>query len=250
MSDSKAGSQPWHEFYTLPPYGNMMQPGENARENFIRIGDEISGNMYDTLTEHAGHLGTKKVLEFGCGVGRLVMPLYHRHRVPTHACDVSGWCIGFLKREVKGPDFAKTENDPPLPYDEGTFDALYSVSVFTHLPHGRQMPWLRDLERILKPGGIAAVTTSGYRALRYRREQRRQEFWRDVSDDELERRGIIYADVDIANHDGVTGEYGYTAHSPDYIAREWAAVFDVIEQIPAGAGRMQDINVLRKRPAA
>ncbi|MEL7516286.1 MAG: methyltransferase domain-containing protein [Pseudomonadota bacterium] len=240
----------WYEHFTLPPHGNMMQPGPNDQENFVRIGNEISGNIHAALCRHIEEpLSSLQILEFGCGIGRLVMPLQFRHRYPSDAVDVSGWCISWLNRNVPNVNFKKTENDPPLPFADNSFDAIYSVSVWTHLPFDRQVPWLQEIHRILKPGGLALISTSGYRALKYRREERKQPEWINISDDDLRREGMMYSSVDIRNHDGVEGEYGYVAHDPDYVMREWSEIFDVVEQTSAGVGRMQDLNVLRKRTA-
>lgn len=174
------------------------------------------------------------------------MPLHFERKIPSHACDVSPWCIGWLKTNVEGVEFQKTENDPPLPYEDNYFDAVYSNSVWTHLPPPRQLPWLKEIQRILKPGGIALLTTSGLAALSYRRDVRKLEGWTNVSDDELQRQGMIYTDVDIKNHDGVEGEYGYVAHHPDHIRETWSQCFEVVDILPAKAAGIQDVNVLRK----
>jgi SAM-dependent methyltransferase len=189
---------------------------------------------------------TTKVLDFGCGVGRIAMPLYHEHRYPTHAVDVSPWCVGYLKRQLTETDVRQTGNLPPLPFESDSFDAVYSISVWTHLPLERQWPWLREVNRVLKPGGIALISTSGTRALRYRREERQQPGWIGVTDEDLQLEGVIYKDCDPKNHDGVEGAYGYVAHDPEWIRREWGRLFDYVDFLPAAVFGMQDINVLRK----
>jgi SAM-dependent methyltransferase len=41
------------------------------------------------------------------------------------------------------------------------FDIIYAHSVFTHIPLERQVAWLRELERLLRPGGWLAATFLG-----------------------------------------------------------------------------------------
>ena len=86
-----------------------------------------------------------------------------------------------------------------------------------------------------KPDGIAFITTSGLKVLSYRRDTRKLDGWTDVSDEDLAK-GNIYTSVDIKNHDGVEGEYGYVAHHPDYINKEWGKIFNVLETIQQQQG--------------
>lgn len=237
-----------YDAYELPPPGNMMGKGEEGREIFKKQGTEISGNVFDALSPHVPNLasGTLNVLDFGCGSGRVALPLYHQYRFPTAAVDVSPKATEYLGNTLKNVQVRKTEYLPPLPFADASFDAIYSISVWTHLPLDLQWPWLREMNRLLKMGGVALITTSGYRALRYRRDQRQQDGWRGVTDDDLRLEGVIYKPVDPTWHDGIEGEYGYVAHDPAWVRREWGRLFDVIEQKESGVAKMQDINLLRK----
>lgn len=241
-------SSAWYEVYKLPPAGNVMAKGEEGRAAFIRVGTEIANNVFDALSSYLPSLGNGdvSVLDFGCGPGRVALPLYHSHRFPTAAVDVSPKAVDYLTNTLKEITVLRTEYLPPLPFPNGYFDAIYSISVWTHLPLDLQWPWLREMNRILKMGGVALITTSGYRALHYRREQRKQDGWLGVRDDDLRMEGVIYKPVDPTWHDGIDGEYGYVAHDPAWVAQEWSRLFDIDSQKEAGIAKMQDINLLRK----
>lgn len=45
-----------------------------------------------------------------------------------------------------------------LPYDDASFDAVFSVSVIEHLPYETDGAMMREIARVLRPGGIAALT--------------------------------------------------------------------------------------------
>lgn len=53
---------------------------------------------------------------------------------------------------VKAIDLTK-----PLPFEEGTFDVVYSSHVLEHIPRQRVPELLREMARILKPGGILRI---------------------------------------------------------------------------------------------
>jgi 2-polyprenyl-3-methyl-5-hydroxy-6-metoxy-1,4-benzoquinol methylase len=50
----------------------------------------------------------------------------------------------------------------PLPYETGRFDLVVSMDVIEHLAEGEILPWLRELHRVTKPGGLIFLTTPNY----------------------------------------------------------------------------------------
>jgi SAM-dependent methyltransferase len=48
---------------------------------------------------------------------------------------------------------------PPLDLPGNSIDLIYAMSVFSHLPADVADAWIAEFARILKPGGIACLTT-------------------------------------------------------------------------------------------
>ena len=65
-----------------------------------------------------------------------------------------------------GPQFQKANLDAPLPWPEQTFDAVISTEGIEHLENHFSL--FREVNRILKPGGILVLTTPNITALRSR----------------------------------------------------------------------------------
>ena len=59
--------------YTL---GNMMQHPTDPKGAFIELGNYLSRDFYKYISSYKkGNLADLKILEFGCGIGRIIMPL-------------------------------------------------------------------------------------------------------------------------------------------------------------------------------
>ena len=80
-----------------------------------------------------------------------------RSSAPTSIPKLAHWCDANL------PFVTAVPNDPmpPLPFEAESFDFLYSISIFTHFPEDRQLPWIDEVKRVVKPGGIAMITVAG-----------------------------------------------------------------------------------------
>ncbi len=104
----------------------------------------------------------KRVLDFGCGAGRTL-----RHFV-EEAQDAEFWgsdidapSVAWIQANLSPPLHAQQNRaEPPLGLEYGSFDFVYSLSVFTHLTDN-SLPWLVELHRLLKPGGLLIATYMG-----------------------------------------------------------------------------------------
>jgi SAM-dependent methyltransferase len=105
--------------------------------------------------------GMARVLDFGCGVGRVM-----RHWADVRGPELYGsdynralirWCQANLR-------FAKFTVNPlvgQLSYPAGHFDFIYALSVFTHLTNAQQDFWMTEFRRLLRPGSHLLLSTHG-----------------------------------------------------------------------------------------
>ena len=54
----------------------------------------------------------------------------------------------------------RTSGEPPLDFASGSFDLIWALSVFTHLTDN-SLPWLAELHRTLRPGGLLIASYMG-----------------------------------------------------------------------------------------
>ncbi len=104
-----------------------------------------------------------RILDFGCGVGRLLqaLNLSRREGQELCGCDVNEACATWCRENLDFATVLHTALEPPLPYPEDSFDLVTAISVFTHLSRPLQVAWARELIRVLRPGGVAFITSCG-----------------------------------------------------------------------------------------
>ena len=101
------------------------------------------------------------VLDFGCGVGRIIRHWNGSHRPVLHGTDYNPDLVEWCRENLKAFEFRVNTLAGELPYESETFDFIYSFSVFTHLREPLQFHWIDELSRVLKPGGYIYLTTHG-----------------------------------------------------------------------------------------
>ena len=121
--------------------------------------------VFARLIEERAPAGPLEVLEWGCGPGRLIrhMPTLLGPRARVTGSDYNERSIAWCAANLAPIRFVTNGLMPPLPFEEGSFDAVYSFSVLTHLSEAAQLAWAQELRRVLKPGGTLVCTTQGER---------------------------------------------------------------------------------------
>jgi len=104
-----------------------------------------------------------KILDWGCGPGRVVrhLPLLINNDCQFYGTDYNKKYIDWCKKNIPDVCFSLNELQPPLKFENNTFEIIYGISVFTHLSEKMHFLWFDELLRILKPGGILFITLQG-----------------------------------------------------------------------------------------
>jgi len=129
-----------------------------------------------TLLRHWGLRPSARVLEIGCGVGRLAYELAAYLDDGTYTgFDISPKAIGWLNEHYapRLPNFrfdlvdARNARYRPrgadaetvrFPYADGQFDVVVAFAVFMHMQLPEIRRYCEEIARVLAPDGFAAVT--------------------------------------------------------------------------------------------
>jgi SAM-dependent methyltransferase len=110
----------------------------------------------------------KRVLDVGCGNG-YVLSHYARHGADVAGADVTARAIELTRERFRllGLEADLRQVDGfELPFEDASFDVVCSMGVLHHVPD--PTPLVREIERVLKPGGELLVMLYHRGSLRYR----------------------------------------------------------------------------------
>ncbi len=133
-----------------------MMNGSPDEATLQRTGREMAQRLVDSLAITREH----RVLEVGCGVARV-----GRELAPQvghwHGADISAPILKIAARRTAAlPNVQFHElSRTALPFSGGLFDRAYSHLVLFHLDKEDLFGYLRELGRVLKPGGLVYFDT-------------------------------------------------------------------------------------------
>jgi SAM-dependent methyltransferase len=226
--------------------------GCGSKEAYLAQGLKGLCDLCDQVDRHSTRSATR-VLDWGCGSGRLTRHIPAAGFAAALGCDIDGEAIAWCESNLPAASFTHIAPDPPTPYPDSSVDVVCGYSVFTHLSRRNQELWLAELERILVPGGLLLASTHG--EFSYLLAAGRGDVpthkgiagrWRTARP--LRRAGImdVGADRRLA---GVApeGYYRATFQSREYTDRAWSARFEILDYLECGLMGTQDLVVLRSR---
>lgn len=101
----------------------------------------------------------KEILDYGCGSGYLIEPLLS-FGVRVTGLDFSPKSVETVNKRFKGkPNFSGAFLHTDIPKHQAQFDVIVMIEVIEHLNDHYLQETVKNLKALLKPGGIAIVTT-------------------------------------------------------------------------------------------
>jgi SAM-dependent methyltransferase len=180
-------------------------------------------------------LEDSKVLDFGCGWGRLTR-FFARDVAPgaVFACDPVEEILDVSRRLRVPATLAACDFIPKrMPFEE-RFELVFSFSVFTHISEAAHDACLRAIHASLSPGGILIVTVRSPAYLGHSDAMR--SLLGSLGSDPLaalaEPRYLFVPHAAEPQHPQYHGgemTYGETVISLPYIEQRWAPLFELVD---------------------
>lgn len=111
--------------------------------------------LTDLITGHFRDARDVSVLDVGCGVGNFHKLLSDRVG-PITGVDVSKASIELARERNPGVRY-ESYGGERLPFDDASFDAVFTVCVMHHVPPAQWPLFAAEMKRVLRPGGMVAV---------------------------------------------------------------------------------------------
>jgi 2-polyprenyl-3-methyl-5-hydroxy-6-metoxy-1,4-benzoquinol methylase len=163
----------WRQYGRIDPYYGVLTVERFRNRNlndahlqeFFDSGEIHIDRILRTAAQHVSDaVATGDALDFGCGVGRLVVPLARRFRSVT-GVDVSSEYISEAKRNCDKRDIQNVaffENITAVRDSGRNFDFVHSCIVFNHIAWSRGQKIISEMFRLLRPGGLMAIQVLHY----------------------------------------------------------------------------------------
>jgi SAM-dependent methyltransferase len=155
IGNASHGPIPTYAVLTEPRYHGELSKSDRAE--FFRTGEENVTEMISIIRSRLDPaFAPARALDFGCGVGRVLIPLAARCREVT-GVDVSPAMLEEARRNCDAAGAAHVrliQSDDTLSAIKEKFDFIHSYIVLQHIPVSRGERLVRELAGRLAPDGV------------------------------------------------------------------------------------------------
>lgn len=157
----------------IPPVEKLYD-GSSSAEQFVAFGE---GFVHNILVPRAGLRPSDSFFDLGCGNGSVARALTRVLVSPGRyeGMDINAESVDWLQQHYRehpgfrfthanvynkmyNPGGVASASAYRLPYEDETFNFALLKSVFTHMLPADVRHYLKELSRVMRPGGRAVVT--------------------------------------------------------------------------------------------
>ena len=124
----------------------------------------MRGILFPLLDQALAKRSAGRALEAGCGIGYFAREFQERYGWPVVPLDLSREGLRYASR--LGLDRLVQADVSALPFPDASFDLVLSLDVVVHFPREQADVPMREMARVLRPGGLLVVRVSALDALR------------------------------------------------------------------------------------
>jgi SAM-dependent methyltransferase len=164
----EATAKEWEKLGRDDPFWAVLSNDGYRRPNlsadqlqaFLQSGEDQIEETWQICRRHFGSdFAPRRALDFGCGVGRVALPLARRVEAVI-AADVAESMLSVARRVIAEQGVANIELvkcDPALAAIVGPFDLVHSVLVLQHVPAARGLWLTKRLVELAGDGGVGVL---------------------------------------------------------------------------------------------
>ncbi|WP_153769118.1 class I SAM-dependent methyltransferase [Labrenzia sp. CE80] len=241
----------WGDYPVFYDFQNL----DIALDELVRSGAELRGRL----------------LDFGCSSGRNLAALQRAfgNDLELFGADPSQSSIEWLRANVHGVCAEVNRQEPPLPFEDATFDLVLAKSIWTHFSPSAARAWFREIERVMAPGGHFFFSTHGPHDIasriaynfpnpKYERfagaDHWTKEPFLSAAITGLRRQGYFFAPYKVVAHQGdirgidnaKTDDWGLMFMMPDFVKSLLPERLEVVSRSIARTGGRHDAYVVKR----
>jgi SAM-dependent methyltransferase len=171
----KTAARTWEAFGESDPFfGVLSDPTKHGGrwdpDEFFASGRAHVAKLLRTLSDAGATFQPGTCLDFGCGPGRLTVPLSASFQ-RTVGVDVARPMIEAARRfrpQSASCEFVVNLHPDLRSFESGTFDVVHSCLVLQHIPPDVTLRYIAEFFRVAKPGGVVVFQLP---AVRYTEDQ-------------------------------------------------------------------------------
>src|SRR5690242_14853275 len=155
--DKAARLEPYYSVLARPEF--LMTNAADSRQAFFDSGERDVDALLQFIRSVAPHHPIERVLEFGCGPGRLLAPFARRGFDVTGA-DNSPAMLDVARANLASYQITNVRlvDVDELARSQAQFDVINVVQVLQAIDNDETADTLRTLARLLAPGGFVHLT--------------------------------------------------------------------------------------------